>query len=86
MLSLQFLANHYNKKIIFFSWFVDVKELAQSVGYEDIIKDMLVLDGYVDDFIEKNNISSIPQNGHFDTGAHEIIFNDYIYPQLKNLI
>ncbi len=86
LMSLQFLANHYNKKIIFMSWFVDVKELAQSVGYEDIIKDMTILDGYVQGFINKNKIPSIPQNGHYDTDAHEIIFNDYIYPQLKNLI
>jgi hypothetical protein len=86
IMSIQYLANHYNKKIIFISWFVDVKELAQSIGYENIIKDITILDGYVQDFIEKNKIPSIPQNGHYDTDAHEIIFNNYIYPQLKNLI
>jgi hypothetical protein len=85
-MSIQYLANHYNKKIIFMSWFVDLKELAQSVGYENIIKDLTILDGYVQGFINKNKIPSIPQNGHYDTDAHEIIFNDYIYPQLKQLI
>jgi len=86
IMSIQYLANHYNKKIIFMSWFVDLKELAQSVGYENIIKDLTILDGYVQGFINKNKIPSIPQNGHYDTDAHEIIFNDYIYPQLKQLI
>jgi hypothetical protein len=86
MMSIQYLANHYNKKIIFVSWFVDVKELAQSVGYQDIIKNMTILDGYVQEFVDKNKIPSIPQNSHYDSDAHEIIFNDYIHPQLKELI
>jgi hypothetical protein len=86
MMSFQYLANHYNKKIIFMSWFVDVAELAQSVGYQDIIKNMTILDGHVQGFINKNKIPSIPQNGHYDSEAHEIIFNDYIYPQLNKLI
>ncbi len=86
LMSIQYLANHYNKKIIFFSWFVDVKELAQSVGYDHIIEKMTILDGNVMDFIKKNKIESIPENGHYNTDSHEIIFNDYIFPQLKQLI
>lgn len=86
MMSIQYLANHYNKKMIFVSWFVDVKELAQSIGYEHIIKNMIILDGHVQGFIDENNIPSIPQNGHYDSDAHKIIFNDYIHPQLKELI
>jgi hypothetical protein len=86
LMSIQHLANHYNKKIIFFSWFVDVKELAQSVGYEHIIEKMTILDGYVMDFVKKNKIPSLPRDSHYGTTSQEIIFNDYIYPQLKNLI
>jgi hypothetical protein len=86
LMSFQYLANHYNKKIIFISWFVDVKEIAQSIGYQDIIKNMTILNGFVEEFIEKNKIPRIPINGHYDTKSQEKIFNDYIYPQLKNLI
>lgn len=86
LMSIQHLANHYNKKIIFFSWFVDVKKLAQSVGYEEVVEKMTILDGHVMDFVEKNKIPPIPKDSHYNTDAHEIIFNDYIYPQLKNLI
>lgn len=86
MMSIQHLANHYNKKMIFVSWFVDVKELAQSVGYEYIVEKMTILDGCVIDFVEKNNVPSLPRDSHYGTTSHEIIFNDYIYPQLKNLI
>jgi hypothetical protein len=85
-MSIQHLANYYNKKIIFFSWFVDVKELAQSVGYQHIIEKMTILDGYVMDFVKRNNIPALPRDSHYGTTSHEIIFNDYIYPQLKNLI
>jgi hypothetical protein len=86
LMSIQHLANYYNKKIIFFSWFVDVKELAQSVGYQHIMEKMTILDGYVMDFIIKNKIPALPKDSHYGTTSHEIIFNDYIYPQLKNLI
>jgi hypothetical protein len=86
LMTLQHLANHYGKKLIFISWFVDVKELAKSIGYQDIIKNMIILDGYVEEFIERNKISRIPVNGHYDTNAQETIFNNYIHPQLKNLI
>jgi hypothetical protein len=86
MMSIQYLANHYNKKMIFVSWFVDVKELAESIGYEHIIKNMTILDGHIQKFINENNIPSIPQNSHYDSDAHKIIFNDYIHPQLKELI
>jgi hypothetical protein len=86
LMSIQHLANHYNKKIIFFSWFVDVRELAQSVGYQHIIEKMIILEGYVLDFVEKNKIPPIPNDSHYDSDAHKIIFNDYIHPQLKELI
>jgi hypothetical protein len=86
LMSIQYLANHYNKKIIFFSWFVDVKELAQSVGYEHIIEKMTILDSYVMDFVKMNKVQAIPNDSHYGSTSHEIIFNDYIYPQLKNLI
>lgn len=86
MMSIQHLANHYNKKMIFVSWFVDVKELAQSVGYEHIVEKMTILDGHIMDFVKKNNVPPLPKDSHYGTSSHEIIFNDFIYPQLKNLI
>jgi hypothetical protein len=47
---------------------------------------MIILDGHIQKFINENNIPSIPQNSHYDSDAHKIIFNDYIHPQLKELI
>ena len=86
LMSIQHLADFYNKKIIFVSWFVDVKEIAKSIDYEQIIEKMTILDGYVEDFIKKNGIPRLPKNGHYGTNSHDIIFNEYIYPQLKKLI
>jgi hypothetical protein len=31
-------------------------------------------------------IKSLPNDSHYDSDAHKIIFNDYIHPQLKELI
>lgn len=86
MMTIQYIANYYKKKFIFFSWFVDVKEIAKSIGYDPIIDDMIVLDGSVNDFIIKNNIKSLPRDSHYGSEAHEIIFNNFLYPQIINKI
>lgn len=86
LMTFQYLANHYNKKLIFFSWFVDVFEIANSIGYGDIIKNMTILNGHVEKFTKENNVKCIPNDGHYGSTAHEIIFNEYIYPQIKDII
>jgi hypothetical protein len=86
MMSIQHLSDHYNKKMIFFSWFVDVKKIAHSIGYESIINKMNVLDGCVDTFIKENNVQSLPNDSHYGSESHEMIFNQYIYPQIKDII
>ncbi len=72
--------------MIFFSWFVDVKKIAHSIGYESIINKMNVLDGCVDTFIKENNVQSLPNDSHYGSESHEMIFNQYIYPQIKDII
>jgi hypothetical protein len=47
---------------------------------------MNVLKGSVNDFINDNNIKGIPDNGHYGSEEHKRIFEEYINPQLKNII
>jgi hypothetical protein len=86
IMDFQYLANHYKKKIIFFSWFVDVKEIANSIGYESIIKEMFILDGYVEKFTNERKINKLRGDSHYGSEEHELIFNEYIYPQIKDKI
>lgn len=86
ILGIQQLCNFYNKKIIFFSWFVDLHELAKTNGYYDIIKNLNIIPGYVDDFAINNNIERIPNDGHYNSNNSERIYNEYIHDELIKLL
>ena len=86
MMTINELCKIYNKKVIFFSWFVDLHMLANEIGYDNIIQDYNILTGFVKEFIDDNKIKMNPLNGHYGSEEHKKIFDEFIYPQLKNLI
>jgi hypothetical protein len=79
ILGIQQLCDLYNKKIIFFSWMVDLYELAKSAGYSKIIENLNILHGFVDEFAINNNINRIPNDGHYDSISSEKIYDGYIH-------
>jgi hypothetical protein len=60
--------------------------LAEKSGYLELIKKIRILYGTVDEFVKENNIPPIPKDSHFGNESQKIIFEEFIYPQLKNLI
>ena len=56
LMSIQYMADLYNKKIIFFSWFIDFQELAKKTGHIQSISKMTILDGCAEYYINQNNI------------------------------
>ena len=86
ILGLQQLCTIYGKKIIFFSWMIDLHKLAKSCGYYDLIKNLNITDGCVDDFVLKNNIERIPNDGHFNSINSERIYNEYIHDRILKFI
>ena len=83
LLTLKSIFDFYNKKVIFFSWFVDIIKLSKEMGYYDIIKNYNILEGCVLDFVKSNNLKSIStDNLHYGTEEHKIIYEMY----LKNFI
>jgi hypothetical protein len=87
LMTIQHLCNHYNKKILFFSWVIDIKKLAEENGYGDIIRNMNIIDGNVVDFCDKNKMDKYKVDLiHLNSDGHEIIYNDYIKPNLNEFI
>jgi hypothetical protein len=86
MIGMQYLCDIHNVKLIFFSWFNNLEELSQNSGHEKTIERMNVIPSSVFDFTQKNDIKPIPSDGHFDSDAHERIFEEFIYPYIKNII
>jgi hypothetical protein len=80
------ICESYGKKVVFFSWYTDIHELAKKSGYLELIKKIPILYGTVADFTKNNNVPSIPKDSHFGNESQKIIFDNFIYPQLKNLI
>lgn len=86
ILLVHHICESYGKKVIFFSWYEDIHELAEKSGYLELIKKIRILYGTVDEFVKKHNIPSIPKDSHFGNESQKVIFDKFIYPQLKNLI
>ena len=86
ILLVHHICESYGKKVIFFSWYEDIHQLAEKSGYLELIKKIRILYGTVDDFTKKNNVPPIPKDSHFGNESQKIIFDNFIYPQLKNLI
>lgn len=86
MMCMQQLCDIHNVKLIFFSWFNNLDELAQNSGHVETLQRMNVAPGCVFDFTKENNIEPIPGDGHFDSDAHKRIFEEFINPYIKNII
>ena len=86
LMSIQYMADLYGKKIIFFSWFFDLKKLAIDSNHTKTIEKMTILDGDVEKFIRDNQIPRLEDKSHLGSNSHKIIYNEFLKPQLKNKI
>lgn len=86
ILLVHHICESYGKKVIFFSWYEDIHKLAEKSGYLELIKKIRILYGTVEEFTKKHNVPPIPKDSHFGNESQKIIFDEFIYPQLKNLI
>jgi hypothetical protein len=86
LMSMQYMADLYGKKIIFFSWFVDMHKLAEHSNHTKSISKMNILTGCVEDFIKANKIKRLEDKSHLGTEAHYQIYHEYLKPQLRNFI
>jgi hypothetical protein len=87
LMSIQNLFDYYNKKVLFFSWSVDIKKLAKEVGYEKIINSMNVMDGSVESFVKQRNLKTISDtNFHYGSESHKIIYEEFLHNNIVEFI
>ena len=87
LMTIQYLCDLFNKKVLFFSWYVDIKKLAEDSGYVEIIKKINIINGNVVEFCDKNNLNKYKvDNIHFSSEGHEKIYDGYIKPELDNFL
>lgn len=84
MLTIKQLCEIYDVEVYFFSWYVDLKKMAIKSNYTNVIDKLNIMDGVVMDFISERKLQ--PFDGHYNTEIHRVIYNDFIKPQLENLI
>jgi hypothetical protein len=90
--TMAFLARAKNVPIVFFSWCVDIHGMISKYGYTDFFRDLLIIPGYIEEFVAENNLLPVP-HGEYGAGHHSYvnqkrICQEYILPYLKekNLI
>ncbi len=86
MMSIQHLCNIYNCKLLFFSWFDDLPDLARESNYTEILKTFNVIPGNVGNYAIANNILPIPKDGHFRSDEHKRIYDGFIHPHVVEMI
>ena len=86
-MAIQNLFNFYNKKVLFFSWSVDIKQLAKEAGYEEIINSMYVLDGSVESFAKKLKLKTVSElNFHYGSESQKIIYEEFLHNNIVDFI
>jgi hypothetical protein len=87
LMAIQNLFNFYNKKVLFFSWSVDIKQLAKEAGYEEIINSMYVLDGSVESFAKKLKLKTVNElNFHYGSESQKIIYEEFLHNNIVEFI
>jgi hypothetical protein len=87
LLSINQLCDMYNVKCVFFSWCVNLQDLSKEVGYSEILKKLNVLDGHVNKFVVTNKIPFYTETDfHLGSESQELIYDNFIHPQLINYI
>lgn len=84
LMAVQNLFNFYNKKVLFFSWSVDIKELAKEVGYDKILNSMDIIDGSVESFAKKRGLKTVSDlDFHYGSESQKIIYEEFLH---KNIV
>lgn len=86
MMSMAYLCEKMGAKPIFFSWYVDLHKLAEKIKYLDLLKNMCIIKGTVDDFAKQVKLPTLPQDSHYGNDSQKIIFEEFINPQLKTFL
>ena len=87
LMAIENLFNFYNKKVLFFSWAVNIKELAEEVGYVDIIKSMNIIDSNVETFTKNRELKTVSESdSHYGSESQRIIYEEYLHDNIINFI
>jgi hypothetical protein len=87
LMAIQNLFNFYKKKVLFFSWSVDIKELAKEVGYGDILDSMYIMDSNVETFTKNRGLKTVSElNFHYESESQQIIYEDFLHENIVDFI
>jgi len=87
LMAIQNLFNFYKKKVLFFSWSVNIKELAKEVGYEDILSSMYIMDGNVESFTKNRKLKTVSDiDFHYGSESQKIIYDDFLHDNVVDFI
>ena len=87
LMALQNLFNFYDKKVLFFSWYVNIVELSKKIGYNRIVDNMSIINGSVMEYGGKVNLKySDGDITHYDTESHKKLYEKFLKPEIIKFI
>jgi len=84
ILLMQTICEHYNVPCVFFSWFVPMENLFIK-KYEWFKKQVTYIPSCAMQWLDKNKIPSIPNDGHYNTEGHAKLTANWLIPELHKL-
>lgn len=86
MMIMQHLCDMNNCKLLFFSWFDELDDLAKKSKYESVLKTFNYIPGNVNDYTRANQILPIPGDGHFRSEEHKRIYDEFLHQRVLGMI
>lgn len=85
LMTYKSLFDYFGKKVLFFSWNVDIKQLANENGYGEIIREFDIIDGYVTNFTKYKKLTPFDST-HYNTESHKIIYDEFLKSNIIDFI
>jgi hypothetical protein len=86
MMTIQHLCNIHNCKLLFFTWFDDLEQLALKSNYTETLKTFNYIPWNVAEYAKSNEIYNIPGDGHFKSEEQKRIYDGFIHPHVVEMI
>ena len=79
------LCKQYNKKLFIFSWFQDVEDYILP-EWRHMLDGVGFINKEAEGWFNENGIDCIPNDGHYDTNAHERLTNEFLFDPIYKYI
>lgn len=85
IVTMQFLCDKYEVPVVFWSWFIDFKDLFVG-SYSWLEREINYIEGYGEGKMREYNQEPIPNDGHYSDEPHRVLVEKWLGPAISKLL